>query len=65
MSRQDGSPDVLAGMPALPLEFGDARARAGLHRQPPGLGEHSRAVLAEAGFTAGEIDALATEGVLG
>jgi crotonobetainyl-CoA:carnitine CoA-transferase CaiB-like acyl-CoA transferase len=52
------------GLPALPLEFGDARERPGLARQPPGMGEHSRAVLAEAGFTTAEIAALCAGGII-
>lgn len=48
----------LVGLPALPLEFGDQRNRPELTRQPPGMGEHSRAVLAEGGFTEAEIAAL-------
>ncbi|MBK6007096.1 CoA transferase [Ramlibacter ginsenosidimutans] len=34
-----------------------------LRRQPPQLGEHTREVLAEAGYSAGEIDALLSERV--
>ncbi len=48
----------MAGMPALPLEFGPDRVRPGLTRQPPGLGEHNGEVLAAAGFSAAEIAAL-------
>ncbi|MBL6077243.1 CoA transferase [Belnapia sp. T18] len=55
---------AMFGLPALPLEFGEARQRAGLSRQPPRLGEHNGEVLAEAGFAAGEITALAAAGVL-
>ncbi len=52
------------GLPNLPLEFGAGRARAALSRQPPRLGEHSAAVLAEAGFNASEIAALVASGVV-
>ncbi len=55
-----GEAAVMAGMPALPVEFGVPRARPGLTRQPPRLGEHNVPVLAEAGFTAAEI-AMLTE----
>ena len=55
---------AMFGLPALPLEFGEARQRAGLNRQPPRLGEHNGEVLAEAGFAATEITALAASGVL-
>ncbi|TCZ66886.1 CaiB/BaiF CoA transferase family protein [Roseicella aquatilis] len=51
------------GLPALPLEFGEARRRVTLRRQPPRLGEHGAEVLAEAGFGAAEIAALAASGV--
>ena len=53
------------GLPALPLEFGAARQRAGLSRQPPGIGEHGAEVLREAGFDAAEIARLGMQGVLG
>ncbi len=55
---------AMFGLPALPLEFGAARERAGLTRQPPRLGEHNGEVLAEAGFAAAEITALAAAGIL-
>jgi crotonobetainyl-CoA:carnitine CoA-transferase CaiB-like acyl-CoA transferase len=55
---------AMFGLPALPLEFGAARERAGLTRQPPRLGEHNGEVLAEAGFGAAEITALAAAGIL-
>jgi crotonobetainyl-CoA:carnitine CoA-transferase CaiB-like acyl-CoA transferase len=48
-----------AGLPALPVEFGPARERPGLMRQPPRVGEHTTEVLAEAGFSAAEIARLA------
>lgn len=54
----------LVGLPALPVEFGAEHARPGLTRQPPRLGEHSAEVLAEAGFAAVEIAALAAGGVI-
>jgi crotonobetainyl-CoA:carnitine CoA-transferase CaiB-like acyl-CoA transferase len=52
------------GLPALPIEFGEERARLGLRRQPPRIGEHSRAILAEAGFSAQECARLIGRGVL-
>ncbi len=52
------------GLPNLPLEFGAGRARAGLSRQPPRMGEHSTEVLAEAGFNADEIAALVAAGAV-
>ena len=52
------------GLPALPVAFGAERARPGLTRQPPRVGEHNAEVLAEAGFTAAEIAALAETGVI-
>jgi crotonobetainyl-CoA:carnitine CoA-transferase CaiB-like acyl-CoA transferase len=51
-----------APLPALPLEMGEHRF--GVRQQPPGKGEHSRAVLAEAGYTAAEIDRLIEQGVV-
>jgi len=47
------------GLPALPVEFGADRARPGLTRQPPRIGEHNAEVLTEAGFSAAEIARLA------
>ncbi|MDA8247808.1 MAG: CaiB/BaiF CoA-transferase family protein [Rhodospirillales bacterium] len=52
------------GLPALPLEFGPARRRGGLARQPPAIGEHGAEVLREAGFAAAEIARLTAAGVL-
>src|SRR5262249_39059129 len=54
----------LAGVPALPLEFGDARERPGLERQPPRVGEHTREVLREAGFSAEAIREMMEAGVV-
>ncbi len=51
------------GMPALPVQFGGAQ-RPGLTRQPPRMGEHSREVLGEAGFSPDEIAALADAKVI-
>jgi crotonobetainyl-CoA:carnitine CoA-transferase CaiB-like acyl-CoA transferase len=45
-------------LPALPIAFG-GRERPGLVRQPPRMGEHNAAVLAEAGFSPAEIASLA------
>jgi crotonobetainyl-CoA:carnitine CoA-transferase CaiB-like acyl-CoA transferase len=55
---------AMFGLPALPVEFGEGRSRAGLTRQPPRMGEHNGEVLTEAGFAAGEITALAAAGVI-
>jgi len=51
-------------LPALPVEFGEGRARPGLQQQPPRVGEHNGAILAEAGMAAPEIEALVRAGVL-
>jgi crotonobetainyl-CoA:carnitine CoA-transferase CaiB-like acyl-CoA transferase len=60
-----GGMGIAAGLPSLPLEFGDGRARPGLRSQPPMIGEHSAAILAEAGFAAAEIAALGAAGIIG
>ena len=63
LSSLGGGP--LVGLPALPLEFGNARARLELARQPPRIGEHGGEVLREAGFGEAEIGRLIATGVLG
>ncbi len=62
--RLGGGEPVLAGLPALPVEMGPARARPGLQRQPPRIGEHNAEVLAEAGLDLAEIAALAQAGAI-
>lgn len=57
-----GGPEV--GIPALPLELGEARERLGLHRQPPRVGEHTEEVLFAAGYLEREIASLRSSGVL-
>jgi crotonobetainyl-CoA:carnitine CoA-transferase CaiB-like acyl-CoA transferase len=64
VSRLGGEEGPKAGLPALPVEFGDERARPGLARQPPRVGEHNAEVLAEGGFTPAEIARLAEAGVI-
>ena len=55
VSRLGGEEGKKVGLPAMPVEFGAERARPGLTRQPPRVGEHNAEVLAEAGFTAAEV----------
>ncbi len=62
--RRAGGEAVRAGLPALPLEFGEERVRTELRHQPPERGEGGRAVLMEAGFTGEEIEGLVAEGVV-
>ena len=57
-----GGPKV--GIPALPVEFGDARERPGLARQPPRIGEHTHEILREAGFDRDEIEKLQRSGAV-
>ena len=64
VSRLGGANGPKAGMPALPIEFGPARARPGLRRHSPLMGEHNAEVLAEAGLSAAEIAALHAAGVI-
>jgi crotonobetainyl-CoA:carnitine CoA-transferase CaiB-like acyl-CoA transferase len=64
ISRTGGTEGTKAGLPALPVEFGPGRDRPGLRRQAPRMGEHSREVLAEAGFAAAEIDDLIGSGAV-
>ena len=53
---------VKTKLPKLPIELDGERPDKRL--DPPQIGEHSRAVLLEAGFSAQEIDALAKDGVI-
>ncbi len=50
-------------LPALPIAFAD-RARPGVVRQPPRMGEHNAAVLTEGGFSSAEIASLAETRVI-
>ena len=62
ISRFGGGEGTVAGLPALPVEFGTDRGRPGIRRQPPRMGEHNEEVLDEAGFTDAEIADLARPG---
>ena len=64
MSPAGGSAGVKVGLPAMPVEFGPERARPGLRRQPPRLGEHNAQVLAEAGLSPAEVAVLAEARVI-
>jgi crotonobetainyl-CoA:carnitine CoA-transferase CaiB-like acyl-CoA transferase len=64
ISRFGARDGKVAGLPALPLEFGTERRRTGVSRQPPRIGEHNTEVLGEAGFTDAEIAALALAGIV-
>ena len=64
ISRLGGTQGRKVGLPAMPIEFGTARERPGLRRQPPRLGEHNAEVLGEAGFSPQEIAALAEARVI-
>lgn len=64
ISALGGGAGEMVGLPALPVEFGADRARPGLTRQPPRVGEHGAEVLTEAGYTPAEIAALAARGVI-
>jgi crotonobetainyl-CoA:carnitine CoA-transferase CaiB-like acyl-CoA transferase len=59
-----GIDSILAKLPALPMEFGAARIRPVLKRQPPKLGEHTAEILANVGYTRSEIDGLAERRVI-
>jgi crotonobetainyl-CoA:carnitine CoA-transferase CaiB-like acyl-CoA transferase len=52
------------GLPGLPLEFGEARSRPALYRQPPEVGEHSDEILREAGLSAEERSKLIAGGMV-
>ena len=50
-------------LPRLPLDMGEHAL--GLLRQAPKVGEHTREIMAEAGYSESEIDALAEAGAIG
>jgi len=50
-------------LPALPIEM-DGR-RFGIHRPVPRQGEHTREIMAEAGYSADEINAMIEQGAVG
>jgi len=64
ISRLGGTDGKRAGLPALPIEFGPDRERPGLRMQSPRMGEHTTAVLTEAGFSATDVAALVQAGVV-
>ena len=64
ISRLGGTEGTPAKLPALPIEFGADRARPGIRMQSPRMGEHSVAVLAEAGYRAEMIAELVRDGVV-
>ncbi|MBX9700403.1 MAG: CoA transferase [Acetobacteraceae bacterium] len=64
ISALGGGAGELVGLPALPVELGPDRARPGLTRQPPRMGEHCAEVLAEAGYDAAAIADLAARKVI-
>jgi crotonobetainyl-CoA:carnitine CoA-transferase CaiB-like acyl-CoA transferase len=64
ISRFGGGDGKIAGLPALPVEFGTDRQRPGIRRQPPRMGEHNAELLGEAGFSTAEIAGLAEAGVI-
>lgn len=54
----------LVGIPALPLEFGDERFRMPLERQPPCIGEHTKEILSQAGYSGDAIATLCSSGAI-
>jgi crotonobetainyl-CoA:carnitine CoA-transferase CaiB-like acyl-CoA transferase len=64
ISRIGGSEGKKVGLPALPIEFGSSRDRPGIRRQSPRMGEHSREILNEAGYSGDEIVRLIDSGAI-
>lgn len=64
ISRLGGTGGTPAKLPALPVEFGLERARPGVRMQSPLMGQHTAAVLTEAGYTAEQVATLAASGVV-
>lgn len=64
ISRAGGTEGTPARLPALPVEFGADRARPGVRSQSPRVGEHSREILSEAGYTEQEARSLIEAGII-
>jgi crotonobetainyl-CoA:carnitine CoA-transferase CaiB-like acyl-CoA transferase len=64
VSRFGGDGGKWVGLPAVPVEFGDARDRPKVTRQPPRIGEHNNEILTEAGFAADAVADLLARGVI-
>jgi crotonobetainyl-CoA:carnitine CoA-transferase CaiB-like acyl-CoA transferase len=64
VSQIGGQTGPQVGLPNRPLEFGPARTRPTLTRQPPRIGEHNTEILTQAGLPPAAIAALAAEGVI-
>jgi crotonobetainyl-CoA:carnitine CoA-transferase CaiB-like acyl-CoA transferase len=64
ISRSGGEAGTLAGLPAMPFEFGDRHERPGLRSQPPTMGEHNQEVLSRAGYTDEAIRDLAQRNII-
>jgi crotonobetainyl-CoA:carnitine CoA-transferase CaiB-like acyl-CoA transferase len=64
ISRIGGTEGTPAKLPALPIEFGANRERPGIRMQSPRMGEHTVAVLAEAGYAKDAIARLVADGVV-
>jgi crotonobetainyl-CoA:carnitine CoA-transferase CaiB-like acyl-CoA transferase len=64
ISRLGGTEGKPAKLPALPIEFGADRARPGIRMQSPRMGEHTEAVLVEAGYSPANVAVLAKSGVV-
>jgi crotonobetainyl-CoA:carnitine CoA-transferase CaiB-like acyl-CoA transferase len=64
ISALGGGAGAMVALPSLLVESGADRARPGLTRQPPRMGEHGAEVLAEAGYDPAEIADLAARRVI-
>jgi crotonobetainyl-CoA:carnitine CoA-transferase CaiB-like acyl-CoA transferase len=64
ISRTGGTDGTAARLPALPVEFGADRARPAVRFQSPRVGEHSREILREAGYTEQETQDLIEAGII-
>ena len=64
VSRFGDTDGRLAGLPALPFEFGANRDRPTLRNQPPKIGEHSQEILSQAGLSSSEINQLTEQKIV-
>ncbi|WP_025038745.1 CaiB/BaiF CoA transferase family protein [Bradyrhizobium sp. DOA9] len=64
VGKGGGAEGQIVPLPALPMAFGQDRARPGLVSQPPLVGQHSEEILRDVGVSAEEFARLSQDGVV-